>query len=41
MPSKSFGSAKIFSPRYTRDEVISLLREISPASSKALPLRRV
>ena len=41
MPSKSFGSVKIFSPRYSREEVIKLLRERLPDLAKVLPLRRV
>ena len=41
MPSKSFGSVKIFSPRYSREEVVQLLRERLPDLAKALPLRRV
>ena len=41
MPSKSFGSVKIFSPRYSREEVVQLLKERLPELAKALPLRRV
>ncbi|MFA0761943.1 MAG: hypothetical protein HZLCBSQH_002055 [Candidatus Fervidibacterota bacterium] len=41
MPSKSFGSVKILSPRYSREEVVQLLKERLPELAKALPLRRV
>jgi predicted nucleotidyltransferase len=41
MPSKSFGSVKIFSPHYSREEVVQLLKERLPELAKALPLRRV
>ncbi|MFA4028857.1 MAG: hypothetical protein GDYSWBUE_001239 [Candidatus Fervidibacterota bacterium] len=41
MPRKSSGSVKVFSPRYSREEVISLLRERLPKLNDKLPLRWV
>ena len=41
MSSKSWGSVKVFSPRYSRAEAIALLRERLPHLHARLPLRRV
>jgi predicted nucleotidyltransferase len=41
MPSKSWGSVRVFSPRYSRAEAIALLRERLPDLHAQLPLRRV
>ena len=41
MPSKSWGSVRVFSPRHSRAEAIALLRERLPHLHARLPLRRV
>src|SRR3970040_1061258 len=41
MPSKSWGSVKVFSPRHSRAEAIALRRERLPHLHARLPLRRV
>lgn len=40
MPSESFASVRIFSPRYSREDVLALLRERLPRLHERLPLRR-
>ena len=41
MPSKSWGSVRVFSPRHSRAEAIALLRERLPHLHARLTLRRV
>jgi predicted nucleotidyltransferase len=41
MPSRSFGSVKIFSPPFERDELVALLRERMAALKACLPVQRV
>lgn len=40
MPSESFAFVRIFSPRYSREDVLALLRERLPRLHERLPLRR-
>ncbi len=41
MPSRSFGSVKVFYPEYSRDELIARLREGVRKLAPLLPLERV
>lgn len=41
MPSASSSSVRVFYPRFSRDQLIALLRERTAALAATLPLRRV